>query len=333
MTEMSHMQQFPDSTGTGDMPSRRRATFMEFSDSVDIVFEDSASQQQQNNAQLNASITNYGDSSISMSDLLAVRGSPMGTVPSPLMAPKIYLYIQMQLCQSASLRDWLAKNTRERDHEYMFDIFFQIVSAVDYVHKNNLIHRDLKPSNIFFAADGTVCVGDFGLVTTIEHNKEDKQQLRLVASTGTDGQRQHTACVGTELYMSPEQLQGHAYDAKVDMFSLGLILLELFHPFDTQNERARVLTGARNQVLPTRFIDEQETKLIKQLLSANPQQRPTSGSLLEHPQLQEAGQRKLLNNLFNLQRSRSVSSCSNDSGHEPSSTKDQSLFCNPIGGL
>ena len=243
VTKVSHTRQFPDAISTDDSSaitdlrtvpntlSNRNTTSTELSDSVDIVFEDSTSQQG-NNVQPNANATHYGDSSISLSYVPPVKeGNPVATVSSPLddnyqappVAPELYLYIQMELCRR-TLREWLASNTLERDHEHVFDIFFQIVNAVHHVHERKLIHRDLKPSNIFFATDGTVRVGDFGLVAAIEQNKEDKQQLKSVESMGTDEQQQqqqHTAFVGTRPYMSPEQLRGHDYDAKVDMFGLG----------------------------------------------------------------------------------------------------------------
>jgi serine/threonine protein kinase len=55
-----------------------------------------------------------------------------------------------------------------------------------------------------------------------------------------------TFSVGTRSYMSPEQLNHQAYDHKVDIFSLGLILLELLVPFGTGSERCAVLTKARD---------------------------------------------------------------------------------------
>ncbi|KAL1122849.1 hypothetical protein AAG570_003175, partial [Ranatra chinensis] len=63
---------------------------------------------------------------------------------SPSPPTRIYLYIQMQLCQKDSLREWLTANTEHRDPQQVVSIFSQIVHAVEYVHFQGLIHRDLK---------------------------------------------------------------------------------------------------------------------------------------------------------------------------------------------
>jgi len=57
---------------------------------------------------------------------------------------KLYLYIQMQLCQPESLKDWLNSNTLNRDKYLLLNMFHQIVSAIGYVHQWGLMHRDLK---------------------------------------------------------------------------------------------------------------------------------------------------------------------------------------------
>lgn len=57
--------------------------------------------------------------------------------------PPMYLYIQMQLCQKESLKEWLNLN-QKRVYKDMLDIFSQILDAVEYVHLRKLIHRDLK---------------------------------------------------------------------------------------------------------------------------------------------------------------------------------------------
>ncbi len=58
--------------------------------------------------------------------------------------PRMYLYIQMQLCQRESLRDWLDCHVANRNRAQLLSIFVQIVQAVDYVHSHGLMHRDLK---------------------------------------------------------------------------------------------------------------------------------------------------------------------------------------------
>ena len=58
--------------------------------------------------------------------------------------PKLYLFIQMQLCRRETLKDWLNENTLNRDRKILLDIFDQIVCAVDYIHDCGLMHRDLK---------------------------------------------------------------------------------------------------------------------------------------------------------------------------------------------
>ncbi|XP_060805895.1 eukaryotic translation initiation factor 2-alpha kinase [Amyelois transitella] len=193
----------------------------------------------------------------------------------PLLDTKMYLYIQMQLCRRDSLHDWLRlkRNPAERKDQIK-SLFGQIVSAVEYVHLAGLIHRDLKPSNIFFAPDGRVKVGDFGLVTTMGGDTSgDGDPTALAGAHGT-----HTHQVGTHLYMSPEQLLGRPYSYKVDIYSLGVILFELLYPFCTDSERIHCLQRLRNDEYPPKFNEEypQEWEVLRLMLSPDPRRRPTA---------------------------------------------------------
>ncbi|CAG9759267.1 unnamed protein product [Ceutorhynchus assimilis] len=190
--------------------------------------------------------------------------------------PPMYLYIQMQLCQKESLKEWLSLN-KTRELTDMRDIFLQILDAVEYVHSKNLIHRDLKPSNIFFSLEGQIKVGDFGLAKDIENLYD----LELTRRSTAGSYKGHTKDVGTTLYMSPEQSNGRIYDNKVDIYALGVILFELLVPFSTDMERIITLTDIKTQKFPSGFSDHYpaEYDLVRNMLDENPNNRLTTSEI------------------------------------------------------
>ncbi|XP_039735906.1 eukaryotic translation initiation factor 2-alpha kinase 1 isoform X5 [Pteropus medius] len=210
----------------------------------------------------------------------------------------LMLHIQMQLCE-LSLWDWIVERNR-RSRECVDEsacpyvmasvatkIFQELVEGVFYIHNMGIVHRDLKPRNIFLhGPDQQVKIGDFGLACTdiIQTN---------IGWTNRNGKRTptHTSRVGTCLYASPEQLEGSEYDAKSDMYSLGVILLELFQPFGTEMERAQVLTGVRTGQIPESLSKRcpVQAKYIQQLTRKNASQRPSALQLLQSELFQSSG--------------------------------------------
>ncbi|XP_027628320.1 eukaryotic translation initiation factor 2-alpha kinase 1, partial [Tupaia chinensis] len=202
----------------------------------------------------------------------------------------LMLHIQMQLCE-LSLWDWIAeRNKRGRECvdesacPYVMasvarKIFQELVEGVFYIHNMGIVHRDLKPRNIFLhGPDQQVKIGDFGLACTEIIQKNTDWTSRNGKRTPT-----HTSRVGTCLYASPEQLEGSEYDAKSDMYSLGVILLELFQPFGTEMERAEVLTGLRTGQIPDAVSKRcpVQAKYIQHLTRRNSSQRPSALQLLQ----------------------------------------------------
>lgn len=208
----------------------------------------------------------------------------------PRRSPKMFLYIQMQLCQKLSLREWL-KNQSKRDPHRVLNIFQQIVEAVEYVHLQGLIHRDLKPSNIFFSYDDKIKVGDFGLVTAMTENYNETHTPPSENKDVNLKNSFHTACVGTHLYMSPEQMNGQGYNYKVDIYSLGIILFELLIPFVTEMERSIALMNLRKLMFPKDFGNAHpaEFNLLNMMLDENPNNRPTTFGIKARPPLLKQG--------------------------------------------
>jgi len=91
----------------------------------------------------------------------------------------------------------------------------QIVGALEEAHAHGILHRDLKPANILVTSNGTVKLLDFGLAKHLTESEADLTQTK----EGT--------IAGTAAYMSPEQAQGRAVDARSDVFSFGAVLYEM----------------------------------------------------------------------------------------------------------
>uniref|UniRef100_A0A0N8ESR3 Eukaryotic translation initiation factor 2-alpha kinase 1 n=1 Tax=Heterocephalus glaber TaxID=10181 RepID=A0A0N8ESR3_HETGA len=212
----------------------------------------------------------------------------------------LMLHIQMQLCE-LSLWDWITERNRRAQESvdeaacpYVIasvatKIFEELVEGVFYIHNMGIVHRDLKPRNIFLhGPDQQVKIGDFGLACTDIIQKNVDWTNRNEKAVGAPAR---TSRVGTCLYASPEQLEGSEYDAKSDMYSLGVILLELFQPFGTEMERAAVLTGVRTGRTPESLSKRcpVQAKYIQHLTSRNAAQRPSAQQLLQSELFQTPG--------------------------------------------
>lgn len=89
--------------------------------------------------------------------------------------------------------------------------------------------------------------------------------------------RIHTSNIGTPLYAAPEQINHNFYDHKVDIFSLGLILFEIFYPFITRMEKTDLQSQLREkQALPAKFVEKlpKLAELVKQMTNKNSEIRP-----------------------------------------------------------
>jgi serine/threonine-protein kinase len=120
-------------------------------------------------------------------------------------------YVSMEYFPGDNLKDYLRRN-RNLSFMQAYQIASQICEGVEAAHRQGVVHRDLKPQNVIIDARNQIKIIDFGLAHSAH--------LKGMTATGL--------IMGTPEYMSPEQVSGTKVDERTDMYSLGVILYELF---------------------------------------------------------------------------------------------------------
>jgi serine/threonine-protein kinase len=148
-----------------------------------------------------------------------------------------------------------------------------VADALVHSHGHSVVHRDLKPANIMLTSTGNVKVLDFGIAKVLA---ETTTRLTVTGMT-----------VGTPAYLSPEQIEGRAVDARTDLYSLGCLIYELLtgrppfmadSPFAVMHQHLARDAGAPSAMRPQ--IPEELDALVLRLLAKSPDDRfPTASRL------------------------------------------------------
>jgi serine/threonine protein kinase len=144
-------------------------------------------------------------------------------------------YLVMPYLTGGTLQQLLVKKQRMNWREAL-ELVLPITEALAYAHSRNIIHRDVKPSNVLLTHSGQPMLTDFGVAKIVDN--EDTMDL-----TGT------MATVGTPQYMAPEQVSSKTFDARVDVYSLGIVLYEMVtgrRPFEAETPMAVMIMHSRD---------------------------------------------------------------------------------------
>ncbi|KAL4435382.1 hypothetical protein ABPG74_022865 [Tetrahymena malaccensis] len=265
------------------------------------------------------------------------------------------LHIQMEFCGGSTLREMIdnhffcAEKEKRISSKQKKSLLAQILEALKYLHEKELIHRDLKPQNILLDKNGQIKLVDFGLATTLKKERqiERKAVLNLKRASSVQSNLYNlssfpgdsdfkdkksensnnffpsevTRGVGTGVYRAPEQENTSSYCTKADMYSLGIIIFEMWYPLPTFMEKYQTLKEIREKnQLPSDFDlkvgkDGKEIRdILSKLLDPDPNKRYSAEELLktleDEQYLEHLGQitnptnsdhRKLIEYLFKVQ--------------------------------
>jgi tRNA A-37 threonylcarbamoyl transferase component Bud32 len=161
-------------------------------------------------------------------------------------------FLVLQFIDGQTLKDVLA--TQKLSTAQILNIARPVADALMYAHAHGVLHRDVKPSNILIDTEGHVYLTDFGLARIAQSGESTSSQDMLI---------------GSPHYLSPEQARSEAVDARTDIYSLGIILFEMFAgkvPFSGETPYATILAQI-NEAPPTpRSINPKIPPAVEQVI-------------------------------------------------------------------
>ena len=178
--------------------------------------------------------------------------------------------ILLEYCPNGAIFELINKEGFDEFQTYKY--FSQVVNAVYFLHKNNLVHRDIKPENILLNGD-KIKLCDFGWCC--ETNLNDRKSF-----------------CGTFEYMAPEIIKEIPYGKPVDIWALGILLYELYYgvsPFNSNKQNEEQTKEVINNIMQNKLFFNRKSiaydmkDLIIHMLENDVNRRYTIDEVVAHP--------------------------------------------------
>ena len=154
-------------------------------------------------------------------------------------------YIVMELLEGETLKSYMNSKEGKLSRREAMNFSMQICRALEHAHSKHVVHRDIKPQNIVLTQSGKIKVADFGIAR---------------AANNTTTVNSGSYAVGSAHYLSPEQARGGYTDHKSDIYSLGVVMYEMFTgklPFDAEESIGVVMKHINEEApLPSEIDPE-----------------------------------------------------------------------------
>ncbi|XP_077588113.1 serine/threonine-protein kinase PAK 6 [Stigmatopora nigra] len=201
------------------------------------------------------------------------------------------LWVIMEYLQGGALTN-IVSETRLSE-EQIATVCEAVLQALAYLHSQGVIHRDIKSDSILLTLDGRVKLSDFGFCAQISKDIPKRKSL-----------------VGTPYWMAPEVISKSPYGTEVDVWSMGVMVVEMVDgepPYFSETPVA-AMKRLRDEPAPTVRNVSQVSPVLKdfldRMLTRGPHERASATDLLEHPFLLQSGSPQCLVPLVEQYRKR-----------------------------
>ncbi|XP_076464081.1 serine/threonine-protein kinase PAK 4-like isoform X2 [Babylonia areolata] len=187
------------------------------------------------------------------------------------------LWVVMEFMEGGALTD-IVTNSSGMTEQQIATVCRACLKALAFLHANGVIHRDIKSDSILLSHDGKVKLSDFGFCAQVTQDLQKRKSL-----------------VGTPYWMAPEVISRLPYGPEVDIWSLGIMVMEMIDgepPFFNEpplQAMRRIRDMPPPKLKNTHRISPRLQGFIDRMLVRDPHQRATAPELLQHTFLREAG--------------------------------------------